>query len=99
MRPAVPSVSSPFRNPVWLRLGAGVLALGWLVSCQIDKLLQNVGASDPLPARLEFTPPARATAVEPLSPAVLVSAVDSRCTAGATFHSAVTFVQHDHPSC
>src|SRR5207302_4655550 len=90
-------MSSPFRNPTWVRLGAGVLALGWLVSCQIDKLLRDGGASDPAPARLEFTPPANATAGEPLSPAVRVSAIDSVGSVDTTFHGAVTVTLGEHP--
>src|SRR5207237_2637421 len=96
-RPAVPSVSSPSRNPTWVRLGAGVLALGWLVSCQIDKLLRDGGASDPAPARLEFTPPANATAGEPLSPAVRVSAIDSAGSVDTTFRGAVTVTLGENP--
>src|SRR2546430_5028750 len=90
-------VSSSFRNAAWLRLGAGVLALGWLVSCQIDKLLRDGGASDPPPARLEFTPPANATAGEPLSPAVRVSAIDSAGSVDTTFRGAVTVTLGEHP--
>src|SRR5437879_1839406 len=90
-------MSSPLRSPLWPRLGAVVLALGWLVSCQIDKLLKDGGASDPPAARLEFTPPRNATAGEPLSPAVRVSAVDSAGTVDTTFHAAVTVTLGDNP--
>src|SRR3989440_12802492 len=91
-------MSSPFRNAPWPRLGAGILALSWLVSCEINKLLQDGGASDPPPARLEFTPPANATAGEPLSPAVRVSAMDSSGSVDTTFHGAVTVTLGEHPA-
>src|SRR2546423_10245021 len=97
MRRAVHSVSSPFRNASGRRLGAGLLALGGLVSCQLDKLFRDGGPSDPPAARLEFTPPPHATAGEPLSPAVRVSAVDSAGTVEATFHNPVTITLGDNP--
>src|SRR5438067_10207673 len=86
------------RNAWWPRLGAGILALSWLVSCEINKLLQDGGASDPLPARLEFTPPANATAGESLSPAVRVSAMDATGRVDTTFHGAVTVTLGEHPA-
>src|SRR5207237_619109 len=70
----------------------------WLVSCEINKLLQDGGASDPLPARLEFTPPANATAGESLSPAVRVSAMDATGRVDTTFHGAVTVTLGEHPA-
>src|SRR5256884_1705721 len=91
-------MSSPFRNARWRRLGAGILALSWLVSCEINKLLQDGGASDPPPARLEFTPPGNATAGEPLSPAVRVSAMDSSGSVDTTFRGAVTVTLGEHPA-
>src|SRR3989440_4762343 len=91
-------MSPPFRNAPWPRLGAGILALSWLVSCEINKLLQDGGASDPPPARLEFAPPANATAGEPLSPAVRVSAMDSTGSVDTTFHGPVTVTLGEHPA-
>src|SRR5205823_7835852 len=91
-------MSSPFRNAPWPRLGAGILALSWLVSCEINKLLQDGGASDPPPARLEFAPPANGTAGEPLSPAVRVSAMDSTGSVDTTFHGPVTVTLGEHPA-
>src|SRR5205085_6766034 len=85
------------RNAVPLRVGAGVLALMWLVSCQIDKLFQSGGASDPPAARLEFAPPPNATAGEPLSPAVRVGAVDGTGAVDTTFHGAVTVTLGENP--
>ena len=67
------------------------------MSCQVDKLFQSGGASDPPPARLEFTPPPNATAGEPLSAAVRVSAVDSTGSVDTTFHGAVTVTLGEHP--
>ncbi|HEY6157900.1 MAG TPA: PKD domain-containing protein [Gemmatimonadales bacterium] len=89
-------MSSPSGNRPWLRVGAGVLALGWLLSCQVDKLFQD-GGSDPPAARLEFAAPPNATAGEPLSPAVRVSAVDSTGIVDTTFHGAVTVTLGDNP--
>src|SRR5947207_1827091 len=86
------------RNAWWPRLGAGILALSLLVSCEINRLLQDGGAADPPPARLEFTPPANATAGESLSPAVRVSAMDSTGRVDATFHGAVTVALGEHPA-
>src|SRR2546421_385512 len=91
-------MSPPFRNAPWPRLGAGILALSWLVSCEINKLLQDGGASDPPPARLEFAPPANGTAGEPLSPAVRVSAMDSSGSVDTTFRGAVTVTLGEHPA-
>ena len=88
--------SPPLRNRPWLRVGAGVLALGSLVSCQVGKLFQD-GGSDPAAARLEFAAPSNGTAGEPLSPAVRVSAVDSAGTVDTTFHGAVTVTLGDNP--
>src|SRR5205807_1730283 len=85
------------RNAVPLRVGAGVLALMWLVSCQIDKLFQSGGASDPPATRLEFAAPPNATAGEPLSPAVRVSAVDGTGALDTTFHGAVTVTLGENP--
>lgn len=89
-------MSSPLRNRLVLRLGAGVLALGLLVSCQVGKLFQD-GGSDPAAARLEFAAPSNATAGEPLSPAVRVSAVDSTGTVDTTFLGTVTLTLGEHP--
>ena len=94
---AEPSVSSPSRNAPWLRRGASVLALGWLLSCQVDKLFRDGGASDPPAARLEFTPPPNATAGDPLSPAVRVSAIDSTGSVDSAFHGTVTLTLGEHP--
>ncbi|PYP49552.1 MAG: hypothetical protein DMD45_14100, partial [Gemmatimonadetes bacterium] len=80
-----------------LRVGAGVLALMWLVSCQIDKLFQSGGASDPPAVRLEFAAPPNATAGEPLSPAVRVGAVDGTGAVDTTFHGAVTVTLGENP--
>src|SRR5437763_10064898 len=91
-------MSSPFRNAPWPRLGAGILALSWLVSCEINKLLQDGGASDPPPARLEFTPPANATAGESLSPAGRVSAMDATGRVDTTVHGAVSGTRGEHPA-
>ena len=88
--------SPPVRNRPWLRVGAGVLALGALVSCEVGKLFQD-GGSDPAAARLEFAAPSNGTAGEPLSPAVRVSAVDSAGTVDTTFHGAVTVTLGDNP--
>src|SRR5438874_13819727 len=88
---------SSLRNAVPLRVGAGVLALMWLVSCQIDKLFQSGGASDPAAARLEFAAPPNATAGEPLSPAVRVSAIDSSGGVDTAFHGTVTLTLGEHP--
>src|SRR5437588_288304 len=85
------------RNAVPLRVGAGVLALMWLVSCQIDKLFQSGGAPDPPATRLEFAAPPNATAGEPLSPAVRVSAVDGTGALDTTFHGAVTVTLGENP--
>ena len=71
---------SSLRNARRLWGGAGLLALAWLVSCQVDKLFQDCGGGDPAPSHLEFAAPPNATAGEPLSPAVRVSAVDSAGT-------------------
>src|SRR5438105_3324396 len=84
-------------NAVPLRVGAGVLALMWLVSCQIDKLFQSGGASAPPATRLEFAAPPNATAGEPLSPAVRVSAVDGTGALDTTFHGAVTVTLGENP--
>src|SRR5207249_4287319 len=90
------------RNAWWPRLGAGILALSWLVSCEINKLLQDGGASDPLPARLEFTPPADAAQLaftaQPhgamvdsvLTPPVQVTAFDTLGNVAAGFAENVT---------
>src|SRR5437868_6420378 len=88
---------SSLRNAVPLRVGAGVLALMWLVSCQIDKLFQSGGASDPPATRLEFAAPPNATAGEPLSPAVRVSAVDGTGAVDTTFRGAVTVTLGENP--
>src|SRR6184192_460589 len=85
------------RNAVPLRVGAGVLALMWLVSCQIDKLFQSGGASDPPAVRLEFAAPPNATAGEPLSPAVRVGAVDGTGAVDTTFHGAMTVTLGENP--
>ena len=90
-------MSSPSRNPPWLRRGASALALGWLLSCQVDKLFRDGGASDPPAARLEFTPPPNATAGDPLSPAVRVSAIDSTGSVDSAFHGTVTLTLGEHP--
>src|SRR6059058_6389082 len=89
--------SRPLPRAPRLRL-AGVLALASILSCEINKLLQDGGASDPPPARLEFAPPASATAGEPLSPAVRVSAVDATGRVDTTFHGAVTVTLGEHPA-
>src|SRR6266699_4433115 len=89
--------SRPLPRAPRLRL-AGVLALASILSCEVNKLLQDGGASDPPPARLEFTPPANATAGEPLSPAVRVSAMDSTGNVDTTFHGAVTVTLGEHPA-
>src|SRR5205814_7004718 len=89
---------APCRNAPGPRLGAGILALSWLVSCEINKLLQDGGASDPPPARLEFAPPANGIAGEPLSPAVRVSAMDSTGSVDTTFHGPVTVTLGEHPA-
>src|SRR5205807_2604395 len=77
--------------------GASALALGWLLSCQVDKLFRDGGASDPPAARLEFTPPPNATAGDPLSPAVRVSAIDSTGSVDSAFHGTVTLTLGEHP--
>jgi len=88
--------SRPLPRAPRLRL-AGVLALASILSCEINKLLQDGGASDPPPARLEFAPPASATAGEPLSPAVRVSAVDSSGSVDTTFQGPVTVTLGENP--
>src|SRR5947207_2175467 len=88
--------SRPLPRAPRLRL-AGVLALASILSCEINKLLQDGGASDPPPARLEFAPPANATAGEPLSPAVRVSAVDSSGSVDTTFQGPVTVTLGENP--
>src|SRR5438067_1527417 len=88
--------SRPLPRAPRLRL-AGVLALASILSCEINKLLQDGGASDPPPARLEFAPPANATAGEPLSPAVRVSAVDSTGSVDTTFQGPVTVTLGENP--
>src|SRR5437763_6705815 len=90
------SSSSPFRSPSGPRLVAGVLALGALVSCEVGKLFQD-GGSDPAAARLEFAAPPNATAGEPLSPAVRVSAIDSSGGVDTAFHGTVTLTLGEHP--
>src|SRR5437868_1041849 len=91
------------RNAVPLRVGAGVLALMWLVSCQIDKLFQSGGASDPPPtspafdvapaaaARLAFTtPPHNATVDSVIKPPVQVTAFDTLGNVATSFAANVT---------
>src|SRR2546429_3572756 len=91
-------MSSPFRNARWRRLGAGTRALSWPGSCEINRRPRDGGGSDPPPARLEFTPPGNATAGEPLSPAVRVSAMDSSGSVDTTFRGAVTVTLGEHPA-
>src|SRR5919197_67910 len=98
MPSALPSMSWPFPKPSRAPLIAGVLTLGWLLSCQVDKLFQDGGPSDPPPSRLEFAPPPNGTAGEPLSPAVRVSAMDSAGRVDTTFQGAVTVTLGEHPA-
>ncbi|HXL07792.1 MAG TPA: hypothetical protein VN964_12785, partial [Gemmatimonadales bacterium] len=88
---------SSLRNPRRVRRGAGLVALAWLVSCQVDKLFQDGGVVDPAATHLEFAAPPNATAGEPLSPAVRVSAVDSAGTVDSSFHGDVTVTLGDNP--
>ncbi len=88
---------SSLRNPRRLRRGAGLLAVAWLVSCQVDKLFQDGGVVDPAATHLEFAAPPNATAGAALSPAVRVSAVDSAGTVDSSFHGDITVTLGDNP--
>ncbi len=88
---------SSLRNPRRLRRGAGLVALAWLVSCQVDKLFQDGGVVDPAATHLEFAAPPNATAGAALSPAVRVSAVDSAGTVDSSFHGDITVTLGDNP--
>src|SRR5438874_968186 len=83
-------MSSPFRNAPWPRLGAGILALSWLVSCEINKLLQDGGASDPPPARLKFTVPPHGATVDSVLQPVQVTAFDTLGNVATGFADNVT---------
>src|SRR5207302_980371 len=83
-------MSSPFRNARWPRLGAGILALSWLVSCEINKLLQDGGASDPPPARLAFTVPPHVATVDSVLGPVQVTVLDTLGNVATGFADNVT---------
>src|SRR2546430_1967920 len=83
-------MSSPFRNARWPRLGAGILALSWLVSCEITKLLQDGGASDPPPALLAFTDPRPVAGVDGVLGPVKVTVLDTLGNVATGFADNVT---------